>query len=208
MLNSFAGRRYIWSGSDFAWTTTSQARHLLKGTGDTLVDAGTTSPPFTADATKWILSDDLHLLGARTASVRIKATKTSQAAYTAGSHVLNAIGTMGPLELGLNIPGGTPPAFSNAFPIRISSYEEVASAGQIPYATANTGTASGVTAYQHFHFLSNGTGQLGVVPYRFIGFYLRLVAHATNDPTDPASHTWQFEAQWYYTMDSSKDGEP
>lgn len=205
VTNVLTGKRYIWSGDDFAWNAANKAKYVRKGTGDTIiVDAleqtvgSETSNPIDA-ASKWIVSDDLWVIGAHTASLRIKAIKTAEASYTAGSHTLNAIGFLDEAEMSLSPE--LPAAFLNAYPLRIGGVA-APTAGRANYLNVSTAIAETHHRYQHFHFYKNDVERTLSLPYRFIGCYLRLLAHATNDPADPVVHTWQFEAQWYYLCDS------
>lgn len=204
--NALVGTKYTWSGTDFQWTAANKAKYIIKGTGNTLTMAALeqtvgseTARPFNADATKWIMSDDLQLLGARTASVRIKALKTAETSYTSGTHILNACPFLDPLEPGASL--ALPAAWSAAYPVFVTTGQVASNGGVQNYLAQQTAIAEDAYSYTHFHFTSDANGSNGVLPYRYIGFYLRMVAHATTDPADPVVHTWQFEAEWYYTMD-------
>lgn len=184
----YSGSLYKYSGTDFAWSATGETRYVVKGTGFTLKDNGT-SGPTQSSAADWIVSDDLWDIGVTTASLRIKATKTAGASYTAGTHYCNGFPAISTAELAAYVTTGSG---NTALYINSASTPNAGSV-QIPTALTSGGNATDTYAYVHF----SATSSTHIVtPIRFIAVVLPLQSHAS---TSPAGHTWEFEAQWFYT---------
>lgn len=188
MNDTILGLKYVWNTglANFSWGAATTYDYVVKSNGTNLKDNGT-SGPTQASAADWIVSDDLQLIGAKTASVRLKATKVLGAAYTAGTHYCNGVALLDSSELTSTIiaAGGTTSLWIGS--------TGALGAGSVQIPTAFTGAASGEVTYQHVHFFSSPVAAR-VTPIRFIAIFLPLQSGA-----DPAGHTYQFEAQWYYT---------